>query len=692
MADGGMIEIAKATVTIVPNMAGSQSEITTQLGGVAKEAAESAGESSGKDFGNKFASAISASAAVIATAVAAATAAAVATGKAFIDAAKDVAAYGDTVDKQSQKVGLSAQSWQEWDYVLNIAGTSMQSMQAGLKTLTNKLDAAKSGNADAIASFEALGISFEELSTLSREDLFERAIYGFQGLEESTERAALANDLFGKSGQELAPLFNMTADETAGLIQQANDLGMIMGDDAVKDAAAFTDAMTTLKGTLTGLKNSIMSSVLPGLTSVTDGLAKIFAGDSSGIDLVKSGIDSVMTQISTLTPDLMLLAQAIIFGLLDAFAPQLPSMVAGIFDFLNEALLTITAMIPQLTPVLVLGLQGIAQALFESLPVLITALLSVVTELVTWLASNDNVKKFVDGIVKLVTIIAKGLGDVLPILLPAVVNIFGQVADSLISPETLGLLLDSILYIIGAVVMALVAAIPEIGGVVVKYFENIMDLFDVFGIDLRGGLTQLITSIQTAFSDWLETVTTNFTTAWDNITGGVSNIIDTIGGLVGTIIDTLKELPGKVISIGEDIVEGLIGGVKNKNGSIVSAMQNLATSAVNAAKDKLKIKSPSRVFAELGAFTAEGFGLGFDDTMADVEKDMADTFGGLTGNMSANVSAVGAGGGLMNGTSINAGGNTINVYAAEGMNVEQLAQTIAYKLEEMTRAKGATYA
>jgi hypothetical protein len=46
----------------------------------------------------------------------------------------------------------------------------------------------------------------------------------------------------------------------------------------------------------------------------------------------------------------------------------------------------------------------------------------------------------------------------------------------------------------------------------------------------------------------------------------------------------------------------------------------------------------------------------------------------------------------MTGTSINAGGNTINVYASEGMDVEQLAQTIAYKLEEMTAAKGATYA
>ena len=694
MADGGMIEIAKATVTIVPNMAGSQSEITSQLTGVIKEASETAGSEGGSSFGTNFAGAIKASAAIISAALTAATAAAVATGAAFINAAKDTAAYGDQVDKMSQKMGnFSKSAYQEWDYILKIAGTDgMSTMTAGMKTFTNQVAEASSGSASALANFEALGISLEDLQTLSQEELFAKTISGLQEMESGATRSALATDLFSKSGMQLEPLLNMTSEETAELIQQANDLGMILSDDGVQAAADFTDSMTTLKGTLTGLKNNIMSNVLPGLTSVTNGLAQIFAGDKSGIELVKSGIDSVLTQISALTPDLMMLAQAIIFGLLDAFAPQLPDMVSGIFEFLNEALITITGMIPMLTPILVTGVQGVASALFDALPVLIEALLSVVTELTTWLASNDNVKKFSDGIVKLVTIIAKSLGDVLPILLPAIVNIFGQLADSLISPETLGLLLESVLYIIGAIVVALAASIPEIGGVVVKYFENIMELFGIFDSALGGAISGLLSAISSAFTTWLDGMTTGFSTAWDNITGGVDNIIGTISGLVDTIVSTLAELPSKVIGIGEDIVNGIIGGVKNKNGSIISTMQGLANDAVKAAKDKLKIKSPSRVFMELGEFSAEGYGIGFADTMDDIKTDMADTFGGLAGNMSANVTAVGVGNGLMTGSTINAGGNTINVYASDGMNVEQLAQTIAYKLEEMTAAKGATYA
>ena len=119
MADGGMIEIAKATVTIVPNMAGSQSEITSQLTGVMKEASEAAGSEGGSAFGTNFAGAIKASAAIISAALTAATAAAVATGAAFINAAKETAAYGDQVDKMSQKMGnFSKSAYQEWDYIL----------------------------------------------------------------------------------------------------------------------------------------------------------------------------------------------------------------------------------------------------------------------------------------------------------------------------------------------------------------------------------------------------------------------------------------------------------------------------------------------------------------------------------------------------------------------------------------------
>ena len=255
MADGQVI--ARAYVEIIPSMQGSQRQIASDLGATLEPATKEAGEKSGKTFGTSLAKGLKATAAVITGAMAAATAGAVAAGKAFMNSAKQTANMADEIDKTSQKLGLSSKSYQEWDYVMKICGTEMSSMTTGLKTLTNKLDDAKNGSKDAQKMFGALGISMEDLKTMTREDLFAKTIAGFQSMSDSTERAALANDLFGKSGQNLAPLFNMTAEETQGLIDKANDLNMVMSDDAVKAGASYKDSLTTLEGAMTGLKKLI---------------------------------------------------------------------------------------------------------------------------------------------------------------------------------------------------------------------------------------------------------------------------------------------------------------------------------------------------------------------------------------------------------------------------------------------------
>ena len=693
MASGGNIELGKAFITIVPTMEGSQAEITKELTGITTPAAQDAGKESGSTFGNNLAEGIKLASATIAAAVTAATAAAVAVGKEFIEAANATAAYGDEVDKMSQKLGFSASSYQALDYALKINGTEMASMSAGMKTLTNKIADAANGSSEAAAMFEGLGVSMEDLQNLSTEELFIKTVKGLQNMEEGAERSALANDLFGKSGQNLAPLLNSTNEEFDTLIQNAYDYGMVMDDEAVKASADYTDALTTMQGTFKGLTNSLMSQFLPSLTTVMDGLTAIFSGDEGGIAMIQEGITGLIDNISAVSPQLFELVTVIVNALIAGFGPMLPQVVSAIFNFLNQAILTISGMIPQLVPAITEGIKGICSALLDSLPIIITALIGLVKDLVIWLSSDNNVKTLIDGILNLVSILAVGLSDALPILLPALVDIIAQLAASITDPANVQMILNSVLYIVGAVVMALVAALPNIGGVIVTYITNIIANIQYFGSILVGWLTPFIDGIKNTFTNWLSNIQTTFSDVWNNITNGVSNIIGTIQGLVNDIISTLANLPNEVISIGENIVNGLIGGVQNKNGSIISAMQNLATNAVNAAKDKLKIKSPSRVFMELGGYTAEGFGIGFDNTMADVEKDMADTFGGLTGNMSAEISANGTDSAAMVGTSntVNGGNISINVYGAEGQDVNALAEVIAYKLEDLTKRRSAVY-
>lgn len=717
MADGGMIEVAKATITLVPNMSGSQAEIKSQLTGITKDASEKAGEEGGGAFGAKFAGAIKAGTAVIGAAIAGATAAAVATGKAFVGAAQDVAAYGDTVDKQSQRLGLSAKSYQELDYVLNLAGTSMDSMSAGIKTLTNQLDAAKNGSEAAQAMFGALGLSMDDLANMSREDVFKSVILGFSNMEDSAERAALANDLLGRSGQQLAPLFNMTAEEIAGAIDTANEYGMVMDDAAVKASADFTDSMTTLKNTIEGVKNSMMSQFLPGLTQVTSGLAAVFAGDESGIGQIETGLQNVIENVTAIAPRFFSLAQTLITSILSGFAPMLPQLVSTIFSVLVQAITTVTTMLPQIMPQIIAGLQGVISALFEALPVITSGLFDLISAVVTWLSEGETVTELVNGIVDLTSLVCSKFAELLPVLLPAIVKILGEVVITLTSPENIGKIVEAALLILGAVIVALINAVPELINFVLGLFDNLTSLVADFlglvipviaqgitsifekvkswGESVKQFITNLVNNIKNGINNFITNIKNSFTNGFNFIKNSVSNIVAKIQELVTGIINKIKELPQRVVSIGQNLVSGLWGGISDKIEWVKNKIYGMGSAITNAIKGVFGIASPSKVWAnEIGQYLPLGLYAGYEDSMEEVKQDITSDMENLTSGLTAEVQAYGTAGAAMydSGETFNYGGNVINVYAAEGQDVKALADEIAVRLENMTQRKGAVYA
>lgn len=682
MADG--FEVARCYVTIVPSMQGSQRTIAEELGASAGSAAKSVGEQSGKDFGNALATGLKTTAAVITGAMAAVTGAAVASAKAFIDTANSVATYGDTIDKESQKMNMSAAGYQEWSFILERNGASIESMTSAMKKLTTSA-------AEGDAAFAQLGITQAELATMSPEETWNRTILALQGVEDETTRTALATQLLGRGAMELGPTLNMSAEETEALRQQVHDLGGVMSDEAVASAAEYADQLTNMQTAMDGLKNNMMSQFLPGLSSVMEGLSLMFSGNG-GIEQIQEGLNSIIGNIASVTPELMTLAQILLTSLVESFAPQLPTLVSSIFGFISSALTTFTSMIPQLLPVITTGIQGIMSAVFTCLPMIIQSLVSLVSELVVWLASGDNVETLVNGIVELVSILATSLADVLPILLPAVIDIISGVAVSLMSPENVQMILESVLYIVGAVVVALVNALPSIGGAIVNYFSNIKSLIATFGGTVKQKVSDLITAIKAKVLTWVNNLKQSFITAFTNIKTKISEITTNIKEMVTKIVEKIKELPEKVVSIGKNLVKGLWNGISDKVQWVIDKIKSMGSRITNAIKDVFGIASPSKVFAEIGGFLAQGLGVGFEDEVDGVQADMVDDMNGLTATMNTSITAQSPSGAFAGNTTTYNGGNiSINVYGAEGQDVNALANVIAIKLEEMTARKGVVY-
>lgn len=203
--------------------------------------------------------------------------------------ADSVAAVGDEIDKQSQKLGISAQAYQEWDAILGHCGASMDSLKEGMKTLSKAI---ADGSADQVAAFEAVGLSIDDVKQMSTEDVFAAVITGLQGMEEGAERTSIAATLLGESAQELGPLLNTSAEATEEMRQTVNDLGGVMSDDAVAASAQFKDALQDLETVAGWFKRELVANILPYVTAGMQGLTNAMMQAKNWVINLKNGFAS----------------------------------------------------------------------------------------------------------------------------------------------------------------------------------------------------------------------------------------------------------------------------------------------------------------------------------------------------------------------------------------------------------------
>lgn len=88
-------------------------------------------------------------------------------------------------------------------------------------------------------------------------------------------------------------------------------------------------------------------------------------------------------------------------------------------------------------------------------------------------------------------------------------------------------------------------------------------------------------------------------------------IIFSIGDLVSDVINIFRNTDWP--SVGADIINGIVNGLGAMLPNLIEAAKNVAKSAWETAKSWLGISSPSKKFAELGMYTAEGFAEGMTD-------------------------------------------------------------------------------
>ncbi|MCK9569549.1 hypothetical protein M0R72_11470 [Candidatus Pacearchaeota archaeon] len=221
---------------------------------------------------------------------------------------KSTAQLGAELDNMSKRTGISVKTLQEFRYAAGVTGSSIEEFEVGLKRMQVTLNKAFEGNKNAVAAIESLGLEIEALKDLSPEEQYRQIAAAIAKIEDPTQRAAMAIQIFGESGTSLLPMMsNLDA-----LIEKARKLGIILTDDQVKAAVAAQAAFEDLDFAWEGLKNQFASTILPNLKPLIEGLIEVikWIGDAQRAwgEFTKSsqpGLPQLITSIAPWAPLVM---------------------------------------------------------------------------------------------------------------------------------------------------------------------------------------------------------------------------------------------------------------------------------------------------------------------------------------------------------------------------------------------------
>ena len=209
----------------------------------------------------------------------------------------------DELNTLSQQTGLTTDELQKMQYASDFVDVSFEDMTSAV-TKTKK---AMTGHADL---WESLGVSVTNADGSMRDatDVFFESLEALSKIENETERDQAAMELFGKSADSLAGIIDDGGAALKQYGEEAEEMGVILGEDTVNDLNSINDVLDKLKKQASGTLGKLGATVAKTLAPALQKALKI--------------MDKISDKLSQLTPQQ---AETIlkIAGIVAAIAPAL---------------------------------------------------------------------------------------------------------------------------------------------------------------------------------------------------------------------------------------------------------------------------------------------------------------------------------------------------------------------------------
>jgi phage-related protein len=176
--------------------------------------------------------------------------------------------------------GMDARSSSAWVSIAKSRGIQTDTLTRSFTIFSKQLRSVEKGGKAATTAFKDLGISADQLKGMKTEDALMATADAFQKLPAGADKAAIAQQLFGRQSQALLPLLNLGQ---AGLQDQMKTMqkyGLTLDEQGVKKGLELAKSQREMKAATDGLKVSVGTALIPVLTTAASAILPIVTGIS----------------------------------------------------------------------------------------------------------------------------------------------------------------------------------------------------------------------------------------------------------------------------------------------------------------------------------------------------------------------------------------------------------------------------
>lgn len=150
----------------------------------------------------------------------------------------------EELSQLSSITGIGTETLQSYDVVLNRVGLGASDLTTVMRTLSGKMEEAKTGTGEASDRFRQLGIDITKVT--STDDLIRKIAESVSHMANGTQKAAIMADLFGKSGLKFIPAFEGGAKAIDEAAAASERLGATLSSGQIAELGAMDDSVDDL--------------------------------------------------------------------------------------------------------------------------------------------------------------------------------------------------------------------------------------------------------------------------------------------------------------------------------------------------------------------------------------------------------------------------------------------------------------